>query len=169
MTLARVRQPPVKIACPVCGRERTMPVAWLRKLKRQPTCSRYCSGVLNGREWAKHGHKGRAGWSAENIAAQSVKNTRDGNPRWKGGRRLRVDGYIEILQPEHPRAKSTGYVLEHIVVMEAILGRPLMRPEVVHHRDRNRTNNAPENLQLFPSNAEHRRQAHGSRVQSSGE
>jgi hypothetical protein len=157
----------VTIQCAVCGAERVRPRAWLKKLKRPPTCSRYCSGVLNGKAWATHGHKGRAAWTPEHAAAFPAKIRGANNGRWQGGRRLRADGYIEVLLPGHPRAKSTGYVLEHLLVMETILGRPLAPKEVVHHKDRQRANNAPENLQLFASNAEHRHIAHGARAADS--
>ncbi len=45
----------------------------------------------------------------------------------------------------------------HRVVMEQMLGRPLKPEEVVHHRDFNRYNNSPENLQLFENSAAHAR------------
>lgn len=44
---------------------------------------------------------------------------------------------------------------EHRVVAEQILGRPLQPGEVVHHIDGNKRNNAPENLMVFASQAEH--------------
>lgn len=43
----------------------------------------------------------------------------------------------------------------HRVVAEKILGRPLKKGEVVHHLDGNKRNNAPENLVVFSSQAEH--------------
>lgn len=46
---------------------------------------------------------------------------------------------------------------EHIIVMETVLGRPLTAEEVVHHRNRNKKNNDPENLQIFPNQSEHAR------------
>lgn len=64
-------------------------------------------------------------------------------------------GYRSLRIPTHPRADSKGYVLEHIVVMEKKLGRPLQKREVVHHIDGNRSNNSPDNLELYVNNGEH--------------
>jgi len=44
---------------------------------------------------------------------------------------------------------------EHRIVAEQMLGRPLRPGEVVHHIDGNKRNNAPENLMVFASQAEH--------------
>ena len=43
----------------------------------------------------------------------------------------------------------------HRVVAERMLGRPLRKGEVVHHIDRNKRNNDPSNLMVFPSQREH--------------
>ena len=67
-------------------------------------------------------------------------------------------GYVYVYMPEHPRVKgkkTRPYVLEHIVVMEKKIGRFLRPGEVVHHINRNRADNREENLELFPSHAEH--------------
>lgn len=78
----------------------------------------------------------------------------EGHPNWKGGRLL-VGGYLYLYRPEHPLATRGGYVLEHRLVAEAKLGRPLTRDEVVHHRNGVRADNRPENLEVFQTNAEH--------------
>lgn len=79
------------------------------------------------------------------------------NPSWKGGRQVDKRGYILLLRPDHPEANRHGYVREHRIVMEQILGRPLRRGEVVHHKDGNPANNDPQNLHLYQSNGEHLR------------
>lgn len=43
----------------------------------------------------------------------------------------------------------------HRIVAEQILGRPLKPGEVVHHIDRNKRNNNPNNLMVFASQREH--------------
>lgn len=48
-----------------------------------------------------------------------------------------------------------GYELEHRFIMSKILGRPLTRNEVVHHKDRNPMNNNPDNLKILQSQKEH--------------
>lgn len=46
---------------------------------------------------------------------------------------------------------------EHRLVAESILCRPLERGEVVHHIDKNKRNNSPDNLVVFKNQAEHAR------------
>jgi hypothetical protein len=54
-----------------------------------------------------------------------------------------------VHAPGHPRAKSSPYVFERILVAEDILGRYLLPDETVHHRNGVRDDNRPENLELW--------------------
>ena len=74
---------------------------------------------------------------------------------WKGGRLNHHQGYILIWKKDHPYAESKGYVLEHRLVMEEVVGRILGPEEVVHHVNGIRNDNRPENLMLFANHAAH--------------
>ena len=71
---------------------------------------------------------------------------RAGRRRYNGGRVISTHGYILILNREHPRANSRGYVMEHILVLEKKLGRALLANEVGHHLNGIKGDNRPENL-----------------------
>lgn len=44
---------------------------------------------------------------------------------------------------------------EHVVVAEQMLGRDLLPAEVIHHRNEDKSDNRPENLEVLPSRAHH--------------
>ena len=78
---------------------------------------------------------------------RTVANEANGN--WKGGRTVHKAGYVMVRVPDHPRARRSPYVFEHILVAEELLGRYLEPGESVHHRNGIRDDNRPENLELW--------------------
>jgi hypothetical protein len=94
------------------------------------------------------------------------------HPAWKGGFMFDRDGYIKTYAPDHPWPRKSGYVLEHVRIMELSIGRRLGLDEIVHHMDNDRKNNAFENLEIMTrgehSSLHRREDTHLRRRDSSG-
>jgi hypothetical protein len=60
-------------------------------------------------------------------------------------------GYVYVFAPDHPFVQGKEYkkVPEHRLVMEKMLGRYLHPWELVHHKDTIKSNNDPDNLELW--------------------
>lgn len=82
------------------------------------------------------------------------------NPIWKSDARNSSYGYTLIKYPDHPFANGDGFVFEHRLVAEQYLltkensveidgQRYLSKEYDVHHKDHNRKNNKPSNLQVL--------------------
>lgn len=71
---------------------------------------------------------------------------------WNGGTSIH-GGYVQVKLPDDdPMAvmrTASGYVLEHRLVMARSLGRPLLPDERPHHKNLVRTDNDPDNLELW--------------------
>lgn len=109
---------------------------------------------------------------ARGYQIQREPMTMENHPSWNGGttvdrsgyllRRVAVDGphgyLIRAVQKRgYLGTDPNGYAPEHRIVMHEVLGRPLQPKEVVDHIDGDVRNNAPSNLRVFASNAEHLR------------
>lgn len=66
-----------------------------------------------------------------------------------GHKKQRKDGYICVYYPDHINSTKDGYIMEHHLVMEKHIGRPIQKDEVVHHINSIRNDNRLENLQLM--------------------
>lgn len=78
---------------------------------------------------------------------RAMARTHNGRPA-----RLMHDGYVKVWEPEHPSG-TKGWVLEHRLLMEQNLGRPLTSEEEVDHINSDRSDNRLENLQVLAKGA----------------
>lgn len=112
----------------------------------------------------------RGGLMAQSHSTHARNPRRSGpnNPNWKGGRTITEHGYVLVRRPDHPDADVRGYIYEHRLIAEQMIGRRLLSEEQVHHRDGDKQNNDPSNLEVCDDNAhhhfEHRRRSNGLRV-----
>ncbi len=85
-------------------------------------------------------------------------SSRKGCPNRQPGEKFTDDrGYIYVKCPNHPHRSNRGYVLEHRLVMERHLGRYLTPMEIVHHKNKNTSDNRLSNLQLCSNHREHQK------------
>lgn len=66
-----------------------------------------------------------------------------------GHKKKRSDGYIAVYYPDHPKSNKAGYIMEHDLIMERMIGRHLKDDEVVHHVNGIKDDNRMENLILM--------------------
>ncbi len=82
------------------------------------------------------------------VADYRKSQTGEKSNNWKGGRRI-LNGYILLKRNGHPNADGCGYIAEHRLLMSEYIGRPLTDSEIVYHKNKIRTDNRIENLELL--------------------
>jgi hypothetical protein len=117
-----------------------------------PICKQ-CGNDFYFEEYPSHVKQGRGQYCSRQCSGAA--HTAEKSNNWSGGRFATPKGYILVLAKDHPNANGRGYVFEHILVMEAFLGRYLLPDEEPHHKNRKKADNDITNLQLV-TKEEHR-------------
>lgn len=136
----------LNVKCPMCGKEFHLKPYSIKRSKRH-FCSKKCF------------------YEAKKILMSGSGNHQYGlrgslNSSWKGGRKITQYGYMAVYMPDHPFAEYGKIVLEHRLVAEKYLltdensveidGKRYLRPEyIVHHKNHNRLDNRPDNLEVM--------------------
>lgn len=142
----------VEVSCDFCGLKFQK---YIKKLSKHNFCglsckNAYASRVKNPKGYADYRDLSKASEHMRQLNTEMNPERMTPEVREKL-RRARLD---TGAQKSYRKVNGRH---EHRVVAEQILGRKLLPGEVVHHIDRNQRNNAPENLMIFPSQAEHAR------------
>jgi len=145
--------------CIVCGE--TFPC--YVSTNRVKTCSKKC-GYASRR--AQHEEKRKCGYCGKEFsyARYKPRSFCSQSCRYAGQKKTWERKGVDGWRPQHRsgyivRSKQGRTVMQHREVMEKILGRPLTKYETVHHKNGDRTDNSPENLELWV-----KRQPPGQRV-----
>lgn len=134
------------VQCDVCLEHRQIRYNSSLRDKNKHLCKN-CSAKKAGRE--KTGK-----YTAYNKGG--VKNP---NSILKGSTYKNTHGYLETyLGLNHGFGnRKDKFVLQHRLIAELKIGRKLLKGELVHHVDNNRTNNQPDNLYVCPNISTHRK------------
>jgi hypothetical protein len=141
------------VNCRICNKEFYLPKSLLNQ---KYYCSNKCYGI------SKRGYvpwnKGTRGICKPNSGSFKKGNfVGNKNPSWKNGRNKSL-GYILVYAPNHPyRHKRRNKVAEHRLIIENIIKKYLKPREVVHHINRIKDDNRPENLIAFSTDSAHQR------------
>lgn len=112
------------------------------------TCQQ-CGKVFKARP--VHIRNGRAKFCSKSCASKSRTGSR--SPVWKGGEYHDTFGYVYVIDRMHPRANKQGYVKRAHLIAEREIGRALLQGETVHHINRIKDDDRPENLKVMTNSA----------------
>lgn len=127
------------LICETCGKIFTKYKCFLKPGTKHVFCSRECAKVHLSKRMSEMNRL------LNPTRMQNIENrlaVRNGQLKHNTGN-------------EHSYSKILGQHVHRFLAEEIILGRPLRKGEIVHHKDGNPRNNSLDNLEVLSSQAEH--------------
>lgn len=132
-----------------CGWKKGDVPKWIRENQGKHICKCGCGDLITIlRHHHSRGIPDFINGHFSRIANPMTGKSGEANPHYKGGKRINEAGYVLVLIPG---PGPSQYELEHRFVMQKHLGRQLDPGEVVHHKNKIKTDNRLENLEVKTS------------------
>lgn len=136
----------IEIKCDFCNKAINR---FPSQVKQRNFCSKECRDKHRSKKHNPDGYQRK--WNAGHLSELNRKL----NPI-----RMTDDVKVKIRESHLGKGEGKAYKKvhqrhEHRIVAEQMLGRKLLKGEVVHHIDGNKLNNNPDNLMVFKSQKEH--------------
>lgn len=144
------------------------------KLNRKLTCSKQCSDALKHEKCSQRRcgipqnsltcnncritflhHNARIKYCCNECLKQSISKRKKkllSIPEYLQNSDRKIDkniGYVRLYAPVHREANNRGFVYEHRLIAEQMIGRDLTNYEIVHHKNGCRWDNRPINLEVM--------------------
>jgi hypothetical protein len=153
--------------CVICGSD-----VYVKPFQEKKGHGLCCSKGCKDKYQARNSVSAPCGWCGKEMVMSPFRATIQKFCSWQcqregrrtnaidkihNGRRARVDddGYVYVWEPDHPNAHD-GWMAEHRLIVEAVIGRYLVSNEHVHHINGVKDDNTPQNL-IPISPSEHRK------------
>jgi len=132
----------IKIICKICGKKFSASPSRIKTKK-------YCSNPCRNKSMIG-GHIGKEIQKGQHLSPKTEFKKGQPCPNFKGF--INVAGYIYIYQPKNHRATKNGYVKRSILVAEKTFNHSLKDNEIVHHINKNKSDDRPQNLIIMTRN-----------------